>query len=484
MKKKTMQIVMWVISIFFVLGALSGIIAGTPGSWSGVSLLIPAILFNPKINELLFDRYNFKNKWWIKLCSVLIPMIIIGIVSPSSSTLRAQTSQLPTSSTTLISASTENESQNVSSQVLESSTESSPTSQQLSSSSSLAKLPVDLSNSAVLKVNYLDVGQGDSEFIELPNGQTMLIDAGNPENGAGIVDYIKGLGCSKIDYLIATHPHADHIGGMATVVNSFDIGMIYMPKVSTTTKTFEGLLTSIQKKGLKVNTAKSGINLIKNGNLIVDMIAPVGTSYSDLNQYSAVIKITYGNNSFLFMGDAGATAEGQITADVKADVLKVGHHGSSTATSDSFLKKASPKYAVIEVGKGNSYGHPTAATLLKLKNIGAAVYRTDEAGTILFTSDGKTITIDKKASSIKEQAPPVASTTTPSKPSTTSKAAAVVVPSTGTTNNQSVTVYITNTGKKYHSDGCQYLSKSKIAITLKDAKSEGYTACSKCHPPQ
>lgn len=464
MKNKTMQIVLWVISIFFVLGALSGILAGTSGSWSGIFLLIPAILFNPKISQLLFDNFNFKNKWWIKLCSVLIPMAIIGIVSPQASTSRAQTSQFPISSSASISASADNESRNISSQVSESSTESLSSPLQSSSSSGLAKLPVTLSNSSVLKVNYLDVGQGDSEFIELPNGKTMLIDAGNPENGAGIVSYIKGLGHSKIDYLIATHPHADHIGGMATVVNSLDIGTIYMPKVSTTTKTFEGLLTSIQKKGLKVNTAKSGINLLNSGNLNIDMIAPVGTSYTDLNQYSAVIKITYGNNSFLFMGDAGATSEGQITADVKADVLKVGHHGSSTATSDSFLKKVSPKYAVIEVGKGNSYGHPTAATLLKLKNIGAAVYRTDEAGTILFTSDGKTITINKKASSIKEQAPPVASTTTPSIPSTTSKAAAVVVPSTGTTNNQSVTVYITNTGKKYHNDGCQYLSKSKIAI--------------------
>lgn len=337
-------------------------------------------------------------------------------------------------------------------------------------------------NGAKLKVHYLDVGQGDSEFLELPNGQTMLIDAGNPENGPQIVSYIKNLRHTKIDYLIATHPHADHIGGMETVVNGLDIGKIYMPKVSSNTKAFEGLLKAIKNKGLQVNTAKAGLNLLKAGNLNIDMIAPVGTSYDDLNQYSAVIKVTYGDNKFLLMGDAGNVSEGQITADVSVDVLKVGHHGSNTATSKTFLNKVHPKYAVIEVGKGNSYGHPTAATLQKLQGAGAAIYRTDNDGTIIFTSDAKTITVDKKASAIKEQAPP----TVTSKPQTTTtkKPSTVIVPPSGTTDNQSVTVYITNTGEKYHTDGCQYLRKSKIEITLKDAKSQGYSPCSKCHPPQ
>ena len=332
---------------------------------------------------------------------------------------------------------------------------------------------------AKLKVHYIDVGQGDSEFLELPNGQTMLIDAGNPENGSQIVSYIKGLGHDKIDYLIATHPHADHIGGMATVVNGLAIGKIYMPKVSTTTQTFEGLLSAIQGKGLKVNTAKASVNLFRAGNLNADFIAPVNITGDDLNQYSAVIMLTYGDNKFLFMGDAGEPSESQITADVKADVLKVGHHGSNTATSQTFLNKVHPKYAVIEVGKGNSYGHPTAVTLSKLQGIGATIYRTDNDGTIIFTSDAKTITVNKKASSEQQQAPP-SSKAAVSKPAS-SKAPTVVAPAT---DNQSTTVYITNSGKKYHRDGCRYLSKSKIAISLKDAKAEGYTPCSVCDPPQ
>jgi Predicted hydrolase (metallo-beta-lactamase superfamily) len=477
MNKKTLSTIMWILSIFFFLGAISGLLASQPGSWTGIFLLIPALLFNPKINDILKNKYNFNNQWWIKVLSVLIPMIIIGSVSPKSSITQSPSNTIASSNTVLTSSTVENS--KVSSPISSSVT---PSSVQLSSAEIQEASTAAPIVGSKLKVHYINVGQGDSEFFELPNGQTMLIDAGNPENGSQIVSYIKGLGHNKIDYLIATHPHADHIGGMETVVRSIDIGKIYMPKVSSNTQTFENLLSAIQSKGLKVNTAKAGINLLKSGNLNIDILAPVGTSFKDLNQYSAVIKVIYGDNKFLFMGDAGTTSEGQITTDVKADVLKVGHHGSNTATSETFIKKVSPKYAVIEVGKGNSYGHPTTATLTKLKNVGATIYRTDENGTIIFTSDAKTITVDKKASPVKEQAPPASAskpqTTTTKKPNT------VIVTPSDTTDNQSITVYVTNTGEKYHTDGCQYLRKSKIAITLKDAKSQGYTPCSKCHPPQ
>lgn len=336
---------------------------------------------------------------------------------------------------------------------------------------------------AKLNVHYIDVGQGDSEFLELPNGQTVLIDAGNPENGKQIVTYIKGLGHNKIDYLIATHPHADHIGGMATVVNGLDIGKVYMPKASSNTKTFEDLLTAVQKKGLKINTAKAGVNIINSGKLNIDFVAPVNITGDDLNQYSAVTKVTFGDNRFLFTGDAGVESEKQITADVKADVLKVGHHGSKTSTSQAFLSKVSPKYAVIEVGKDNSYGHPTAAALEKLEKIGATIYRTDKDGTIIFTSDAKTITVNKKSSTIKEQAPPssvpAVAAVAPQKTAPAEDKPQVTAPAT---ENKTVTVYVTKTGGKYHTGGCRYLRKSKIAISLSDARSQGYDPCSVCNP--
>lgn len=231
-------------------------------------------------------------------------------------------------------------------------------------------------------------------MIELPNGQNMLIDAGNPENGSEINQFLEEQDIDKLDYLVATHPHADHIGGMAEVVNAVDIGSVYMPKVSTTSKTFENLLSAISQEGLSIKTAKAGVELFHQDNLKAVMVAPVSTKYSDLNQYSAVIKLTYGDTSFLFTGDAGAESEKEITADISADVLKVGHHGSDTSSTQSFLNHVSPKYAVIEVGKDNTYGHPGSTTLKKLEQMGTKIYRTDEGGTILIQSDGTNITVE------------------------------------------------------------------------------------------
>lgn len=241
--------------------------------------------------------------------------------------------------------------------------------------------------------HYIDAGQGDSEFIELPNGQTMLIDASISDYGDKIVKFIKNLGYSKIDYVVATHPHADHIGGMKKVVDSFDIENVYMPKVSTNTKTYEKLLETIKKKGLKIKTAKAGVSVISEDNLKVDMLAPNSNSYESLNNYSAVIKITYKNNKFLYMGDAEKLSEDEIKADISADVIKVGHHGSRTSSSNNFVKKVKPEYAVISVGEGNSYNHPHSEVVKRWEKIGAKILRTDKNGSISITSDGDNISV-------------------------------------------------------------------------------------------
>ncbi|MGN1457057.1 MAG: ComEC/Rec2 family competence protein [Acutalibacteraceae bacterium] len=250
------------------------------------------------------------------------------------------------------------------------------------------------SNSGKLVSHYIDVGQGDSEFIELPDGTTMLIDAGTADYGETVVDYIKDLGYKKIDYLIGTHPHADHIGGMQKVVKSFDIGSVYMPKASTNTKTYENLLTEIKNKGLKIKTAKAGVSIISENDLKVDILAPNSSKYDELNNYSAVVKITYKNNKFLYTGDAEKLSEDEIKADVSADVIKVGHHGSTSSSSKNFVKNVSPKYAVICVGKDNTYGHPKDSIIKRWENIGANVLRTDEDGSITITSDGKNISVN------------------------------------------------------------------------------------------
>ena len=244
-----------------------------------------------------------------------------------------------------------------------------------------------------LSVHYLDVGQGDSIFIELPQNKTMLIDAATAEYGEGIAEYIYEQGYEKIDYLIATHPHADHIGGMKAVVEKFEIDKVYMPKASTTTKTYKNLLQAIKDKGLKINTAKAGIIIAQSGNLKIDILAPNSDSYDELNNYSAVIKITYGDRAFLFMGDAEKLSEQEITADVKADVLKAGHHGSSSSTSEEFLARVNPTAAVISCGKDNSYGHPHKETLEALEKAGIEIYRTDTMGTIIASTDGESLEI-------------------------------------------------------------------------------------------
>lgn len=241
--------------------------------------------------------------------------------------------------------------------------------------------------------HYIDVGQGDSIFIELPNKECMLIDAGEKEYGKKVVEYIKQLGYTKINYLIATHPHTDHIGGMKEVINNFDIDTIYMPKVTANTSTYINLLKTIDSKNKKINTAKAGVNIIDNDNYKISIIAPNSEKYEDLNNYSVVIKLIYKDISYLYMGDAEKLSEGEIKDDVKADIIKVGHHGSLSSSSLAFIKKVKPSYAIIQVGSDNSYGHPNKNILNRYEVIGAKIYRTDLNGNIVVSTNGEKVSI-------------------------------------------------------------------------------------------
>ena len=248
-------------------------------------------------------------------------------------------------------------------------------------------------NNQILEIHFIDVGQGDSIFIELPNTQTMLIDAGESWKSTTVINYINDQGYTKLDYVIGTHPHADHIGGLAQVINNFSIGNIYMPKAVSTSKTYENLLSTIANKGLSVTTAKAGVNIINQNDLKIDIIAPNSSSYSNLNNYSAVIKITYGSKKFLFMGDAETKSESEILTDVSADVIKIGHHGSDTSSSQNFINRVKPIYAIVMVGSGNKYDHPYIDILNKWENSGAKIYRTDINGNIVVSSNGQNLNI-------------------------------------------------------------------------------------------
>ena len=242
-----------------------------------------------------------------------------------------------------------------------------------------------------LAVYVLDVGQGDSIFIVLPNGETLLIDAGERGSDKAVIAEIRSLGVDTLDYVVATHPHSDHIGGLAKVLDAFEVGSVYMPKVSHNTATFEGVLDTIAAKGLSLRTAKAGVVLFDDGELRAELLAPIDDSYDNLNNYSAVLMLTYGQTSFLFMGDAEKQVEKQLLdsgVPLRADVLKIGHHGSNTSSSKDFIDAVNPDIAVMSLGTGNSYGHPHRETLDTLNERSIEIWRTDQDGTVVFTSDG------------------------------------------------------------------------------------------------
>ena len=251
-------------------------------------------------------------------------------------------------------------------------------------------------NNNLLKVHYLDVGQGDSIFIELPNNETMLIDAAESYQSENIINYLKNLNYQKIDYVIGTHPHTDHIGGLKDIINTFEIGKIYMPKVVSTTKTYESLLMAIKDKNLKINTAKAGTSIIDTDALKINILAPNNSTYTELNNYSAVTKITYGTTKFLFMGDAEKLSENEIKENVTADVIKIGHHGSNTSSSIDFIKKVNAKYGIISVGLNNKYNLPKEETITNWENSGTKIYLTSTNGTITAISDGTNIKIESE----------------------------------------------------------------------------------------
>ena len=242
-----------------------------------------------------------------------------------------------------------------------------------------------------LKIYYLDVGQADSVLID-SNNEYMLIDGGNNNDGPLLVKYFQELGIKDIKYIVGTHPHEDHIGGIDEVINNFNINQIFIPDAITTTKTFEDLLDSIEKKNLTF-TVPTINNTYTLGETTIKIIY-TGTDTSDLNNSSIIIKLTYKKTSYLFTGDATNITEKKIlNKDIKSDVLKIGHHGSKYSSTENFIKKVNPKYAIISVGKGNKYGHPNIETINLLNKYNIKTYRTDELGTILLTSDGNNIEI-------------------------------------------------------------------------------------------
>ncbi len=317
-----------------------------------------------------------------------------------------------------------------------------------------------------LMIHYLNVGQGDCTLIQTPSGKNMLIDAGNPDDFESIDQYLQANHVEKLEVVMATHPHSDHIGSMTKILEKYEIGALYAPKVNHNTKTYQKLLETAASKDIQITPVQSGITIDLDPAVGIELFSPVyEKSYSDLNSYSPITKLTYGERAFIFTGDAETDNEEDALAyggsRLDADVLKVGHHGSETSTSKAFFNAVSPTACVISVGKDNKYGHPDESILSMLS--GTDIYRTDRQGTIVAICDGDTIEFITEENASQNQ-----------------------TESTGTPANPTEITYIGNKNtQKFHRSDCSGLPKRENAVSFSsrdEALSQGYTPCSRCNP--
>lgn len=260
------------------------------------------------------------------------------------------------------------------------------------------KIPVTAGHD--MRVHFIDVGQGDSILIESPNGKTMLVDGGVKGAGPQVVSYLRELGVSKLDIVVATHPDADHIGGLIPVLNSMTIEQFYDSGKVHTSQTFEEMLTLIDEKNIPYDVPTPGDNIKFDEDVTVKVLN-ANEQASDNNDASIVLKIVYGNVSFLLTGDAGIALEKEMMQyDVSATVLKAGHHGSNTSSSEDFIRAVKPEVTILSYGKDNKYGHPHAEVVDRLKEIGSKIYATADIGTITVTTDGVNYAVNGKETSV------------------------------------------------------------------------------------
>lgn len=250
-----------------------------------------------------------------------------------------------------------------------------------------------------MRVHFIDVGQGDSILIESPNGKTMLIDGGVKGAGQQVVSYLKELGVNKLDLVVATHPDADHIGGLIPVLQTIPIEQFYDSGKVHTSQTFEEMLMAIDQKNIPYYVPKTG-DLIEFDKDVTVKVLNANEHATDNNDASIVLKVVYGNVSFLLTGDAGIALEKEMMQnDVTATILKAGHHGSNTSSSEEFIRAVKPEVTILSYGEDNKYGHPHAEVVDRLQAMGSNIYATAESGTIIVATDGVNYTVNGKEAS-------------------------------------------------------------------------------------
>lgn len=318
------------------------------------------------------------------------------------------------------------------------------------------------SEDSYFEVHFIDVGQADSALI-LCDGESLLIDGGNVADSSLVVSYLTKEGITELDFVICTHAHEDHVGGLSGPLNKFTVTQaVFAPETKADTKCYKDFLSAVQKHNMEITVPDAGYTFSV-GESTVEFVGPVSEDYSDINNTSLVTKITYGETSFLFTGDAERESENDILEagfDISADVLKVGHHGSENSTSYPFLRAVDPEIAVVSVGKDNDYGHPTEEALSRLRDADVKVYRTDMQGNIIISSDGDKLSIETQKNSDIETNPTVPIPTPEN--------------------------YIGNKNSKiFHLPTCSALPKESNRVYFSErseAVSNEYTPCSRCKP--
>lgn len=336
-----------------------------------------------------------------------------------------------------------------------------------------AKAPDTSKPEGTLEVHYIDVGQGDATLIKC-GSHAMLIDGGNNNKGTTVQLYLKKQGVESLDYVIGTHPDADHIGGLDVIVYKYNCDTVIMPDYEKDTKTYQELVDVIHDKNMKITYPVVGEQYAL-GEAKFTIIAPNSNSYGgNANDYSVAILLEYGKNRFLFTGDAEEASEMEMLSngiELSADVYKVAHHGSRSASTQEFLNAVHPKYAVISCGEGNSYGHPHAEVLNRLRSMGVEVFRTDEQGSIIASSDGENINWNCSATDSWQSGEQTESDRE------------------NAANVTEQTTYVLNTNtKKFHRETCGSVSQikeenfQKVQMSREELEQSGYSPCKNCNP--